>query len=498
MRIWHKLALVMVTTMAFVIVVSFVLAQINFRHDFSGYLKDQERRHVETLTERLVEVYAQNTNWESLRNNPRAWMRLLKGSFRSVAPIRDQLKSVLGERAPEFDRPPPPPRHDNNHAAPPHDKQGFPPKFGHKGPKPSGRHALLDPDKNLIVGLMPRNGEIEDYPIRHEEMLIGYLRVKTVSDFTDKLDQRFVESQKRAYIVIAFCALLLSLIAAWLLARYFRRRLSQLTAIAHDLTAGKFDQRISIEHEDELADLGERFNQLAETLEKNRHAQKGWIADISHELRTPLAILSGEIEALQDGIRPLNKTALHSLASETAHLKRLVDDLYQLAIADVGKLNYQKSDVDLHDVITHIVQQHQNEFSKSGLSLRTHFEADKNATLFADKQRLTQMLVNLLDNARKYTDTGGQVLIKTRIDPENITLTIEDSAPGISTENLTTIFDRLYRVEASRNRKTGGAGLGLAIVQKIVEAHQGTIRSDHSSLGGLKIEIVLPKGYALA
>lgn len=459
-RIWHKLALVLLITMAAVIVVTFVLTQLNFRHGFSGYLKEQEQRYIQLLSERLIEDYQQRGDWEFVRNKPRVWRLILRESFKT-------------------DQPPFPPAHrpaDHAHK----------PKFS-----PGLRHALLDKDKHSVVGYLNEGPSVHDHALVINGETIGFLRVRSVSGFTNQLDQRFVQSQLHAYIVIAIIALLLSLIAAWFLSRYFRRRISQLTGIANDLTAGQFDQRIAVTHHDELADLGNSFNVLADTLEKNRQSQKQWIADISHELRTPLSILSGELEALQDGIRPLDQTAVQSLAGETGHLRRLVDDLYQLSLSDLGRLNYQRSKIELTTILQRIIDQYRPRIAEHGLRLET--EIDQQAIFIsADEERLVQLFSNLLDNAVKYTDSGGHLLITCEQRQNDAVIRFEDSSPAVPAASLPLIFDRLYRVEVSRNRRTGGAGLGLAIAASIVEAHQGQIEASVSDRGGLKLIIHLP------
>lgn len=468
-RIWHQLALVLLTTMAVVIAVTFVLAQLNFRHGFSGYLKEQEQRYIQLLSERLIDDYQQSGNWEFVRNKPRVWRLILRESFK-------------------IDQPPFSPAHRRHEEAREHRQADH----DHKPKYPPGlRHALLDKDKHSVIGFINEGPSIHDHALVLNGETIGFLRVRSVSGFTNQLDQRFVQSQLHAYIVIAIIALLLSLIAAWFLSRYFRRRISQLTGIANDLTAGKFDQRIAITHHDELADLGNSFNVLADTLEKNRQSQKQWIADISHELRTPLSILSGELEALQDGIRPLNQTAVQSLAGETSHLRRLVDDLYQLSLSDLGRLNYHRSKIELTTIVQRVIDQYRPRIAEHGLTLET--EIDQQAIFIsADEQRLVQLFSNLLDNAVKYTDSGGRLLITCEQQQHVAVIQFEDSSPAVPAASLPSIFDRLYRVEVSRNRRTGGAGLGLAIAASIVEAHQGQIEASASDLGGLKLVIHLP------
>ncbi|MFK8067663.1 MAG: ATP-binding protein [Gammaproteobacteria bacterium] len=465
-RIWHKLALVLILTTTLVIAIAFVLAQISFREDFSGYLKEQEKNQVELLSERLAEGYQEAGSWKFLTERPRLLRLIIRESFRN-----------------EHQPFPPPPR--KNEIRP-----SFKPDRNFKA-HPMSRYAILDEAKNKVIGSIKKGPSIDDYPIKLNDQIIGYLRIRSVSNFTNKLNRRFIDSQLHSLIGIAILGFILSLIAAWLLSNYFRKRFIQLTDIANDLTAGKFDQRIEVTHDDELSDLGRNFNVLADTLDKNRQAQKRWIADISHELRTPLSILSGEVEALQDGVRPLDQNSINSLANEATHLNRLVNDLYQLSLSDLGKLDYQKSRTDLSDILNRVIDQYQPRLEKQNLTLGILINSEP-VFISGDEQRLVQLFSNLLENTIKYTDQNGQVIIACEQDQNNAVVRFEDSSPGIPKENLSKIFDRLYRVENSRNRKTGGAGLGLAIATSIVEAHQGEIIASNSDLGGLKIKIKIP------
>lgn len=467
-RIWHKLALVLLLTTTLVISIAFILAQLSFRQDFSGYIKGQQERQVHLLSERLTEGYEQAGSWNFLRENPRLLRLIIRESFRN-----EQATFAT-----------PPIKHEKN--VPPFDS---PPRFR---PRRASRMAILDQDKNNVLGSLEAGPSIEDFPIKSKSKTIGYIRIRSVSKLTNKLDERFIKSQFHSYIGIGVIAFFLSLIAAWLLSNYFRRRFVQLTEIANDLTAGKFDQRIDITHNDELADLGRNFNVLANTLEKNRDSQKQWIADISHELRTPLAIISGEIEALQDGIRPLDKAAIKSLSSEASHLNHLVNDLYQLSLSDLGKLDYKKTIIDLTEILDRVIAQYHPRLSEHNLNLENRIEKSRRISVLGDEQRFVQLFSNLIDNAVKYTNQGGKIIIDSEQTDNNILLTFEDSSPSLSTENLSKIFNRLYRAESSRNRTTGGAGLGLAIASAIVEAHDGKISASNSTLGGIRISIQLP------
>jgi two-component system, OmpR family, sensor histidine kinase BaeS len=226
-------------------------------------------------------------------------------------------------------------------------------------------------------------------------------------------------------------------------------------------------------------------------LESNEKARRQWVADISHELRTPLAVLRGEIEALLEGVRQTTPGAVRSLHNEVLRLNRLVDDLYQLALSDLGALTYRKEEVDLREVLENAANSYRPEFERKSLTLSLNVP-DEEIILFADRERLVQLFSNLLDNSLRYTDPGGVVSIRLNSGKDMVTAQIEDSAPAVPPEAMDKLFDRLYRAEGSRNRRSGGAGLGLAICKNIVEAHGGSIFAVLGKLGGLLVNITFP------
>jgi two-component system sensor histidine kinase BaeS len=215
------------------------------------------------------------------------------------------------------------------------------------------------------------------------------------------------------------------------------------------------------------------------------------VADISHELRTPLAVLRGEIEALQDGVRQATPEALASLHAEALQLGRLVDDLYQLALSDLGALSYRKEPLELGAELEAAVAAYRAEFRGKGIALAVA-GTEAAVPLVADPERLRQLFANLLENSLRYTDAGGRLEIALRREEGQATVTFSDSAPGVPAADLERLFERLFRVEGSRRRATGGAGLGLAICRNIAEAHGGTITAAPSPLGGVTITVALP------
>lgn len=218
--------------------------------------------------------------------------------------------------------------------------------------------------------------------------------------------------------------------------------------------------------------------------------RRAFMADISHELRTPLAILRGELEAIQDGVRKLTPESILSLQGEVATLTKLVDDVHQLSLSDEGALAYRKSQTDLVPLLELVSGNFRHRYAQHPLTLT--LTLPDQAPQFGDPDRLMQLFTNLMENSLRYTDPGGTLHISLHQTPGGNVLHFDDSTPGISDAQREQIFERFYRAEGSRNRASGGSGLGLAICQNIVEAHDGTIVAEHSDAGGVRITVHLP------
>ena len=236
--------------------------------------------------------------------------------------------------------------------------------------------------------------------------------------------------------------------------------------------------------------MSEDFNRLATALERNQELRRRGMADVSHELRTPVAVARAELDALIDDIRPCTKANLEKLHGRLLALVRLLDDLYDLALSDAGALDYRFSPLDLGETVQAAVAQMEGAFARQGIAL--HLECNDELPMDGDRGRLRQVLDNLLGNSLRYTDSGGVTRVVARRAGAWIRVSVEDTAPGVEPEALERLFDRFYRVETSRSRAKGGAGLGLAICRNIVEAHHGSIRARAADAGGLAIDIRLP------
>lgn len=527
-RLWQKLFLAFALLSVATLLSLYLLQQRAFQRDFLDYVNRIGMDRLEQASLRIGRRYEEVGDWGFLIRQVRAFNNFLDGGESS--PGRGPLgepddRTSFRERPPPAERldPPRDGRPPMPSDAPPNDRRQFerPPNDGppndraefrdDRRPPPGGeppdlrpppkrkvdllnfqtRVLLLTTDGKLVIGnpAVPRDSP--SVAVKSRGQIVGQLLLAPLPELQSDADLSFARSQTRHTLIAAAIVLTCSLLLAWLLARWLLNPIRALSAGSQRLAAGDYRSRIEVQRGDEFGVLAEDFNRLADALERNQQARRDWGADIAHELRTPLSILRGEIQALQDGVRPVSADALASLQSECDRLTALVNDLYQLALSDAGALEYRFVDIDLGAVIMEAADEHRRTLLDAGLTL-TIESLPTNMRVRADERRLSQLLGNLLVNARRYTDAPGTIRIRVARDGKDWKLCIEDSPPGVPTNLLPKLFDRLFRVETSRSRAAGGAGLGLAICRNIVEAHGGHIEAGASAIGGLAITVSLP------
>ncbi len=464
----------------------------SFHNGLMELAEARQQERVDAIAERLIERYEQDGGWERLAADKRLWIAVLLD--RVEGPLHERNSPALGaHRAPgrgmgrwlrhAYGEPgvwPPTPA--LNHAQGPH---GEPLRL-------EMRLMLLGEDGTLIYGRDELLAGSLRFPMRLNGEQIGELALIPGPFVPDTGELRFRERQTTALAVIALGMILLSAAFAFPLSRRLSRPVLGFRDTARRLAAGDFGARVPVTGDDELGRLGRDINALAETLERNEHARRRWVADISHELRTPLGLLRAEIEALQDGVRPLDGTAVDSLHGDVMRLGRLVDDLHDLSMTDLGALAYHKQETDPVEVLEGDLDAFRGEYAAADLTLSLENRLKQPVTLQADEHRLSQLFRNLLRNSLRYTDAGGGLHIGLELDGRDLVIDLQDTAPGVPPGALPQLFERLYRVEASRSRDNGGTGLGLAICKNIAEAHGGTIEAHPSPRGGLWIRIRLP------
>jgi two-component system, OmpR family, sensor histidine kinase BaeS len=471
--ITQRLFLSMLAASSLTVVCMFLVAQWSINRGFLQYLAAQDRVVLDEVAAKLEELHEEEGSLDFLKGSPRRWAYFL---------IRSQPGEKPPPGFPEAFRSPP---------APP--EGGARSRFGPPGAnRPEARLVVLDGRRVPLIEHQPGSGEAQLKPLVKDGRTFGFVGLLPPRHFLDPFQLRFLHEQKSGLVFAAAGVVLLAALFSLPLARRLVRPLRALAAATRELSSGKYATRVPVASSDELGRLAHDFNALALTLEKNEELRRRWVADVSHELRTPLAVLRGEIEALLDGVRATTPETIRSLHAEALRLSRLVEDLYQLSLSDVGGLTYRKQDLDLTELLEDSLDAFRSELTRKGLALVSHLPPAGECSLFGDPERLAQLFRNVLDNALKYSDSGGSVAVRVSCDGGRATVDFEDSAPGVPEAALEKLFDRLYRVEGSRNRGSGGAGLGLAICRSIVEGHDGTISASPSPLGGVWIRIVLP------
>ncbi len=243
------------------------------------------------------------------------------------------------------------------------------------------------------------------------------------------------------------------------------------------------------------ADLEKKNQELQRALmdtnaAKNELAQ--FTAMVSHELRTPVAILLCETELLVDGIREPSRKNLESLHEELKHFSGLINDLFDLVMSEASSLKYEKLNCNVAQLLERSCERFLPQFQDAGLKISIDTTPIAGLQFHADPQRLRQVIDNLFKNTLRYTDAEGRLEITTEQNQHDLLIHFQDSAPGVNESDMNKLFERLYRVDKSRNRSTGGAGLGLAVCETIVRGHGGEISARQSPLGGLWITLKLP------
>ncbi len=289
-------------------------------------------------------------------------------------------------------------------------------------------------------------------------------------------------------------SLLIGVFLSTVMSRGVTRPVSQLAEAAQAIGRRNLGFRVETKGSQELQELAQSFNRMAEQLEYAELTRRNLMADVAHELRTPLAVLDGNLRAILDGVHALNEEEVALLYEQTRHLNRLVDDLRELSLAEADQLSLNRQEVDLTRLVKETVAHFDLLAQEQDIQLTTDLD-DSLIHPSLDENRIRQVLHNLLSNAFRYTPRGGKVVVsaKRSADQKAVEISISDSGAGIPPEELAHIFDRFYRTEETVSRDRGGTGLGLAIVKAIVETQGGQVSAESSGRNqGSTFSIALP------
>ena len=308
-------------------------------------------------------------------------------------------------------------------------------------------------------------------------------------------EEAFLASVHQSLLWVGLIILVVGLGISYLLARSITVPLRNLSRATEQIEQGNFDQKVFVEKDDEIGHLATVFNSMAETLATNNNMRRQLFANIAHELRTPLAIIQGNLEGMVDGVIEPSKEQLSSLHEEAVRLNRLIKDLRDLSLAEVRQLALEKTPTDINQLVTRTMLMLKPMSDAKEISIETAL-AEGLPEIEVDADRISQVFYNIIVNAVRYSPEQGVVKVTTSLASEEgkqyLKIAFTDDGLGISAEDLPYIFEHFYRGDKSRDRKSGGSGIGLAIVKQLVEIHGGRVVVTSTLGEGSTFTVLLP------
>ena len=333
-------------------------------------------------------------------------------------------------------------------------------------------------------------------PIQVDDKIVGYLYAEVSPSYQAHEMTILVQRLNNAALIAVGIAVFIAVLIALFLSNNLLKPIQALTNASVQMSLGDLNQRVNIKGWGELDQLGQAFNSMAESLQKAEERRRQLTADIAHELRTPLAVQRAQLEAIRDGVYECSSDNIHSVLSQNELLTRLVEDLRTLTLADSGELRLELLETDLLELVQQVVARFNPQAEKRQISISVKNEKPI-PPIWLDRDRIAQILGNLLSNALRYTPPQGEISISLNCTEQEAIVMVKDSGPGIPPESLPFIFDRFYRADQSRSRSDGGSGLGLTIAKKIAQLHRGSLTAQNHPAGGSVFILSLPvKKYA--
>ena len=366
------------------------------------------------------------------------------------------------------------------------------PAVGMTGSAPRESHGLTSSAPTDAAASVTRDVTLSDGTV------VGQVRLWVFGSdaLLGKADTAFRDRTFNAMFTASIAAVIISIIIGIFVSRMLTNPLRRITGTAKQIRDGDLSARTGLRGDDEIDRLGETFDEMATSLEKDLKHERRITSDVAHELRTPLMAMLATVEAMQDGVLPCDDEHLETVASETRRLSRLVQQMLDLSRMENRTTPLNLEPVDLVTFTQRIVDGQQQLFMKRDLRLRFADETQgRSAVIEVDADMITQAIVNLMSNAMRYTPEGGWVLVSVKADRRTVMIVVSDTGIGIAKEDLSRIFGRFWRADASRAREAGGLGVGLSVTKQIVERHHGYI-SVESELGkGTTFTIHLPREH---
>lgn len=490
MKIQNKLFLILFGFSLLLVTIMVFLMQWSIGKGMVDYVNTKEIEALKPVVEKLASQYKEQKSWESLLGQHGKFRRLIAAQLLS-SEFPSQHQAPPPEHRP-FRGPQPNNKLQNKNSPP--NRQAYERRMPPPSNDGQAHHALLDANENIVVGKYLKNLKYSKTAIMVNGAVVGFLAVSKRNHLTQGYELDFIEQQYEYLWIIAIISMSLVVLITLPLARHVVEPIKLIAHGMHWLAQGNYQQPINLKRRDELGELSRDYNELAFTLAANDAARKRWLANISHELRTPVAILRGELEAMLDEVRPITRNNIASANDEVKHLQRLINDLSLLTSADIGGMHFRKQHEELTSLVESELEKYRSYLADAGIKL-SFTCTEQDVAIYGDKTRLCQLFENIINNCVKYSSASQlsiSISVEDNLDVPTAIIKFEDNGTGVDEVHLMHLFEHLYRVDNSRNRKTGGSGLGLSICRHIVQGHQGDIYAEKSLLGGLAIIIKLP------
>jgi signal transduction histidine kinase len=358
---------------------------------------------------------------------------------------------------------------------------------------------LVDPSGTVVVAAGPdRAGKsIPAKDLAHGKAIeVDGRKVGTVVDAAqapalNDREAQYLASTNRALWLAALGAMVIAVLLGAVLARTLTQPVRDLTRAIQAMSRGELRQEVPVRSADELGTLTQTFNQMSADLARSNELRRQQIADIAHDLRTPLTVITGYIEALRDGVLKPTPARFETMNSEAQHLKRLVDDLRTLSLADAGELPLQRQRLAPRTLLDRLAAAYAPQAAARQITLAVSAGTEV-PDVNVDPERMAQVLGNLVTNALRHTPAGGRIELSAQVQGQAVALRVQDTGEGMPADVVPHIFDRFYRGDPARNQQDSESGLGLAIAMSIVEAHGGTIAAASTPGHGTTFTITLP------
>ena len=432
------------------------------RRSFDKFIQEDA---IQVFMDDAIAYYARAGNWHGFRE--------------TLEPNGPRPGHTRPERGPHARRGP------EGRPRPPH-RGGPPPRLGNPSDFPRAKKrpmfGLADPAGTVFIsnGEFELDDQLSQADLDNAKPLVldgetpALVLLPSETPPPTPQEQEFLASSDLALFYALGIALSISLLLGFWFTKTSLKPVKSLITATQSLTKGKATDPIPVRSKDEIGTLTQAFNHMNAELQRSQQQRLQMTADIAHELRTPLTVLTGYLEALKDGDLEPSPERMGTMFSEALHLRRLVDDLRLLSLADAGELSLLKENCDLASLLNKVASKFTMQANEASVTLAVHAdEAPKDLSI--DPDRITQVLSNLISNALRYTPENGQITLSTKQGDNHAFIEVSNTGPGIPADVLPYLFDRFYKADKSRQRHLQTSGLGLAIAKSIVEAHDGSI-----------------------